>query len=299
MAPVDDIGISATLARIREITSGASAAPAATTAGTAATSGDTTLFAQSLAEAQADGTGDPATGLTAGTAAATPGLPGAGGTGASALSLPATAAGTTGTPVYTTVNGAPVMITPPAAATPTPPQATAGTATAPAAGGAPGSAGTAGPLGQRLAAIARAEVGVQEQPPGSNDGPRIAEYRRATRGSGVGPWCAYFVSWVGAQAGVPVGAEGRGEGWVPGVERWARQSGRWIPAGDPTTPQAGDLIVFDRNRDGLTDHMGMVTGVRPDGGVETVEGNSSDAVSQRSYGRGEWTGLVRMVAPGV
>src|ERR687887_648165 len=64
----------------------------------------------------------------------------------------------------------------------------------------------AGTAGQRAIAAAQAEVGVAEQPPGSNDGPRIAEYRTATAGSGVGPWCAYFLSWCASQAGAPPGA---------------------------------------------------------------------------------------------
>src|SRR3954470_16800594 len=43
---------------------------------------------------------------------------------------------------------------------------------------------------QAMLQAASAEVGQAEQPPGSNDSPRIAEYRSATAGSGVGPWCA-------------------------------------------------------------------------------------------------------------
>jgi|GEM_PF-1660340 len=277
MAVGDDIGISATLARIREISAGAqpvAPAPAPAPVATAATPSGTggTAFAQQLAQAQVAGT--PA--------------------GAGALALPGTAPGAlpvgpgAPAPVLGTVNGVPVMITPLASA----PAGTAPvTATAAPAGG-------AGPVGRRLVAIASQEVGVREQPPGSNDGPRIAQYRTATHGAGVGPWCAYFVSWVGAQAGVPVGPGGRGEGWVPNVERWGRDTGRWIPSDAATPAQPGDLIVFDRNGDGLTDHIGMVAAVRADGGVDTIEGNSSDAVSRRSYDRGEWTGLVRLAAPG-
>jgi len=152
-----------------------------------------------------------------------------------------------------------------------------------------GSAGT----GQAIAAIATAELGVAEQPPGSNDAPRIAEYRTATAGSGVGPWCAYFTSWVAQQAGVPVGPSGQGIGYVPTVKQWAESQGRYIPAGDGA-PQVGDLVVFDRGGDGVLDHIGVVTGVRPDGGIDTVEGNSSNKVNARSYGPGGYAGLVRL-----
>jgi hypothetical protein len=157
--------------------------------------------------------------------------------------------------------------------------------------------GGAGARGQQIAAIATAELGVAEQPPGSNDAPRIAEYRTATAGAGVGPWCAYFTSWVAAQAGVPIGPNGSGMGYVPTLKQWAEETGRYIPAGS-APPQVGDLVVFDRGGDGVLDHIGVVTGVTPDGGIQTVEGNSSDAVSARSYGPDGFTGLVRLAPPG-
>ena len=134
-----------------------------------------------------------------------------------------------------------------------------------------------GSRGQQIAALASAELGVAEQPPGSNDAPRIAEYRTATAGAAAGqPWCAYFTSWVAAQAGVPIGPDGQGLGYVPTVKQWAEQTGRYIPAG-AGSPQVGDLVVFDRGGDGVLDHIGVVTGASPDGSIQTVEGNSSNA----------------------
>ena len=79
--------------------------------------------------------------------------------------------------------------------------------------------------------LVRAEVGVAEQPPGSNDAPRIAQYRQATAGSGVGPWCAYFTSWAAREAGVPLGDNGQGFGRVDDVYAWAQRAGKAIPAG--------------------------------------------------------------------
>ena len=122
-----------------------------------------------------------------------------------------------------------------------------------------------GSRGQQIAALASAELGVAEQPPGSNDAPRIADYRTATAGAAAGqPWCAYFTSWVAAQAGVPIGPDGQGLGYVPTVKQWAEQTGRYIPAG-AGSPQVGDLVVFDRGGDGVLDHIGVVTGASPDG----------------------------------
>ena len=77
--------------------------------------------------------------------------------------------------------------------------------------------------------LVQQEVGVAEQPPGSNDSPRIAQYRQATAGSGVGPWCAYFTSWAAREAGVPLGDNGQGFGRVDDVYAWAQKAGKAIP----------------------------------------------------------------------
>jgi len=157
-------------------------------------------------------------------------------------------------------------------------------------GGQTGVPGVPGAGGAQALAAAQAEVGVSEQPPGSNDGPRIAEYRAATAGSGVGPWCAYFASWAAAQAGVPLGEAGQGFGSVGALYGWAQRTGRATPAGPGVSPSPGDLIVWGGR------HVGIVEAVDPDGSVHTIEGNSSNAVSRRSYGPdgGGATGYVRL-----
>jgi hypothetical protein len=138
-------------------------------------------------------------------------------------------------------------------------------------------------------ALALRELGVAEQPPGSNDGARIAEYRTVTARAGVGPWCAYFTSWVGAQAGTPLGAAGQGEGYVPTMANWLRDSGRYVT---PTegTPRPGDLVFFDWEGDGELDHIGLVESVTADGRVHTIEGNADGAVRQRDYAASQIAG---------
>ena len=152
---------------------------------------------------------------------------------------------------------------------------------------APASQGTGG---AGALAAAQSQVGVSEQPPGSNDGPQIAEYRTATAGSGVGPWCAYFTSWAAAQAGVPLGEAGQGFGSVSALYGWAQRTGRATPAGPGVQPNPGDLIVWGG------EHIGIVESVDADGSIHTIEGNSSNAVSRRTYGPdgGGATGYVRL-----
>jgi hypothetical protein len=161
------------------------------------------------------------------------------------------------------------------------------TAPAAAAPAVPAAGGT--PAGQAMVALAQQEVGVAEQPPGSNDSPRIAQYRQATAGSGVGPWCAYFVSWAARSAGAPIGEQGQGFGAVSDVWSWAERSGKAIQPGTQP-PQPGDLIVWGGR------HIGLVESVDPDGSIHTIEGNSSNQVSRRAYGPdgGGATGYVRL-----
>jgi hypothetical protein len=195
-------------------------------------------------------------------------------------------------------------------APPAPAPSAQSTATAPAAGGSssfagmltsamgPGAAGAASPMtpvggaggsgpGAAIVAAAAGEVGQAEQPPGSNDSPRIAQYRSATAGSpGPGPWCAYFASWACRQAGVPVGDHGEGFGSVDALYSWAQRTGRAEPAGNGYVPRPGDLIVFH-------EHIGIVENVLPGGQIQTIEGNSSDQVSRRTHSPGDAVGYVR------
>ena len=130
--------------------------------------------------------------------------------------------------------------------------------------------------GQAIVNLVKKEIGVAEQPPGSNDAPRIAQFRQATAGSGVGPWCAYFTSWAAREAGVPLGDNGQGFGRVDDVYAWAQKAGKAVPNTGDVKPQPGDLIVWD-------EHIGVVESVGADGTINTIEGNSSDKVSTRSY----------------
>jgi PKD repeat protein len=142
---------------------------------------------------------------------------------------------------------------------------------------------------QRLVSIARAELqrGVHEVPDGSNRGARIRMYGLSTTArSYPAPWCAYFASYVARQAGVPVGAGGRGLGYVPYIRAWAKQTGRWTQ-----TPRPGYLITFPQ-------HVGVVETVSRDGTLTTIEGNSGNAVRRRWRRWTEATGYVRLAAGG-
>ncbi len=144
-----------------------------------------------------------------------------------------------------------------------------------------------GTVGQKMVALAQKEIGVKEEPMGSNDGTRIKEYRTATAGSGVGPWCAYFTSWLAKSAGAPVGEAGQGFGSVDALYAWAQRTGKAVQNGPGVKPNPGDLIVWD-------EHIGMVESVDADGTVHTIEGNSSDQVIRRTHAASSALGYVKM-----
>ena len=141
------------------------------------------------------------------------------------------------------------------------------------------------PTGARMVQLARAELGQTEAPKGSNDSTRISQYRSATEWNPVGPWCAYFASWVAREAGVPLGERGQGFARVADVWSWGRSSGRALPTS--ANPAPGDLVIMDG-------HMGIVEAVLPNGKIQTLEGNKDDRVSRIARDRDELRGFVRM-----
>ena len=93
-------------------------------------------------------------------------------------------------------------------------------------------------------------------------------------------WCACFVSWCADQCGyIDSGVIPKFAGCVNGSQ-WFKDRGQWQDSG--FTPEAGQIIFFDWEGDGETDHVGIVERCE-NGIVYTVEGNSGDACRQRSY----------------
>lgn len=91
-------------------------------------------------------------------------------------------------------------------------------------------------------------------------------------------WCATFVSWVLNQAGYSepkfAGCQSQGVPYFTSQGRWANRGYSDITA--------GDVIFFDWQGDGHSDHVGIVVGT--DGNrVYTIEGNSGDACKVRDY----------------
>lgn len=154
-------------------------------------------------------------------------------------------------------------------------------------------------LGWRALSWCRRELasGVREEPPGSNAGPRIAEYFRPARrrstgqllGIDHGDWCA--VAQCAALAAVVVENEPVPHGYRAAVwelEEDARQSEAWVPASEIRSGKyrlrPGDLVLWTRGQPGS--RLGHVSRVEtppdPNGEIVTIGGNESNAWTRRS-----------------
>lgn len=93
-------------------------------------------------------------------------------------------------------------------------------------------------------------------------------------------WCACFVSWCADQCSyIESGIIPKFAGCVDGAN-WFKGNGQWKDRS--YEPSAGDIIFFDWEGDGETDHVGIVEKCE-NGAVYTVEGNSGDACRQKQY----------------
>ena len=95
-------------------------------------------------------------------------------------------------------------------------------------------------------------------------GPALASY----------PWCAIFVSAVFWKA---IKESRFAEMACDRMIQQLQELGVYSVSG---TPQAGDIVFYDWDRNGTSDHVGIVTEVRSDAYI-VIEGNKSDSVSYR------------------
>jgi hypothetical protein len=139
--------------------------------------------------------------------------------------------------------------------------------------------------------VAAAEVGIMEEPPGSNRGPKVNQYLAAVgldANTGNFAWCAAFVYWCFRQASTAltianpaIKTAGAVDVWnLAGPKGFRRVTG--AEASDsPTRVQPGMLFVLATG--GGHGHVGFVescTGVV----LTTIEGNSNEGGSREGVG---------------
>lgn len=97
-------------------------------------------------------------------------------------------------------------------------------------------------------------------------------------------WCACFVSWCGEQCGYLESGVMPKFSLCSDGAKWFQSKGQFKDGS--YVPSAGNIIFFDWGDDGSIDHVGIVESVGK-GKVNTIEGNSGDAVRRRSYPVGD------------
>ena len=128
----------------------------------------------------------------------------------------------------------------------------------------------------KIVQIAQNEVGYKEQ---GNNQTKYGEWYGMQD-----EWCNIFVSWCANQAGISEDIIPK-MAYVPSTANWFNSKGQYKNSkafeGD-YTPQAGDIVLFDYNRNTDSDHIGLVEKVEGNT-LHTIEGNKDNMVKRCTY----------------
>lgn len=140
-------------------------------------------------------------------------------------------------------------------------------------------------------ALAVSEIGVQEEPPGSNRGPRVDEYLQTVGldpASGSFPWCAAFVYFCFNEASRQHRQPNPLVKTASVLSHWnrAEQAGaRRIKAAEasarPELVRPGQIFVMDFGKG--AGHTGVIREIRA-GKLVTIEGNTNTGGSREGIG---------------
>jgi len=133
--------------------------------------------------------------------------------------------------------------------------------------------------------IARSQLGYNESLRNYTvleDGETKKGYTRYGEWYGIeyGDWCAMFVSFCLNYANI----ESRFIPYAAGCCSWINELEKldMFKTPDEYSPKAGDIIFFDWDKDGYSDHVGIVEKTE-ENIITTIEGNSSDTVKRNEY----------------
>lgn len=140
---------------------------------------------------------------------------------------------------------------------------------------------------KKVIETARGELGVTEDPPGSNRVKYWDIFPPAFQGQ---PWCAAFLAWVFEQAGERMAFFGGGRtASCSMLLRWYREQGLTVPVSEV---QPADIVILNFSSTKDTEHCGLVEQVSDIVNVEnglpvsvwTIEGNTSPSDGSQSNG---------------
>jgi CHAP domain-containing protein/putative peptidoglycan binding protein len=149
----------------------------------------------------------------------------------------------------------------------------------------------ADPLLARVLEVAASQIGVMEQPPGSNRGPQVDKYLRAVGlnpAAGSFAWCVAFVYWCFDQAAQTlqepnpmIKTAGVLDHWDAAGQRGIRRISSATAEDTPTLIRPGQIFVISTG--GGHGHSGLVELTRG-GKLTTIEGNTNTGGSREGVG---------------
>ena len=118
---------------------------------------------------------------------------------------------------------------------------------------------------EKIIAMAKSQLGVKEYPANTNRVKYTSEYGIVTA------WCVIFVWWVFKHCNASkIFYDGGKVCSCTTLMNWAKKKGLWVTTGY----KPGDLLIYDWNKDGKPEHIGICTKVSGSS-VEAIEGNTS------------------------
>lgn len=133
--------------------------------------------------------------------------------------------------------------------------------------------------------VAISQIGVMEDPPGSNKGPVVNQYLASTALPPGLFWCAAFVYWCFDKAAAKIGKANPLVKTGHVMTHWNKTAGKKILTVDavdkPSLIKPGHIFIM--NTGGSSGHTGIVEKVEG-GFVHTIEGNSNNAGSRNGIG---------------
>ena len=133
--------------------------------------------------------------------------------------------------------------------------------------------------------IAISQVGVMEDPPGSNRGEKVEEYLASVGLDGGNYWCAAFVYWCFQQVCENNGRQNPLVKTGHCMTHWNNSAAIKILAADaannPMMLNSGQIFII--NTGGTSGHTGMIESIEG-GFIHTIEGNTNPAGSSNGIG---------------
>lgn len=134
-------------------------------------------------------------------------------------------------------------------------------------------------------AVAESQVGVMEDPPGSNRGTQVNAYLASTNTPPGNYWCAAFVYWCFKKAAAELGIPNPVYKTAGCLDHWNHTQGLKITTAravnNPSLIVPGSIFI--KNHGGGFGHTGIVTAISG-GFIETIEGNSNPNGSSNGIG---------------